>query len=176
MSFLHNIFLQSERLKIIFAVLLIIGANNLAKGQWGDPPPPPRPITVTWTNQNLAFGAFYQGASGGTVTVNSAAVRFYGGSVVLLSLGVVSQAIFEIVGNPGTVISFLKPITSLSDGNGHSMSLQIGDTNPASPFVTLNSYPIPTVVYVGGILTVGNPAVNPPGNYIGTFEITFNQE
>jgi hypothetical protein len=176
MSLTQNIFLTKGQLKIILTILLFIGINNLATGQWGDPPPPPRPISVTWTNQYLSFGAFYQGASGGSVTVNSAAVRINGGSVVLLSLGTVSQAIFEIVGNPGTVISFLKPITSLSDGNGHSMTLQIGDTNPASPFVTVNSYPIPTMVYVGGILTVGNPVVNPPGNYIGTFEITFNQE
>jgi hypothetical protein len=87
-----------------------------------------------------------------------------------------SAAVFEIIANRGTVISFLKPTGSLSDGSGHSLSLQIGSANPDTPFVTTNNYPTPTQVRIGGILTIGTPLANPPGYYSGTFAITFNQE
>lgn len=137
--------------------------------------PPPRPITAT-TVQNIAFGVFYQGLAGGTVTISSAGTRTAGGSVVLLSTGAYSVAIFDVTANSGTVISFLKPVTTLTDGSGHSLSLQIDETNPSTPFVTTNPYTIPTQVSMGGILTIGSPAVNPPGNYSGTFEIIFIQE
>lgn len=136
---------------------------------------PPRPITATAT-QSLIFGTFYQGAAGGTVTVNSTGIRSSGGTVVLLTSGIFSQAIFEIVGNIGTPVSFLKPTSTLSDGNGHSLTLVIGDTNPGTTFVLTNSYPNPTLLYIGGILTIGSPAANPPGSYNGTFDITFVQE
>ena len=137
--------------------------------------PPPRPVIVT-TVQNLAFGAFYQGVGGGTVTVDAAGTRTSGGSVVLLSSGVHSVAVFNVRANPGTILSFLKPTATLTDGSGHSMTVQIDDTNPITPFVKTNPYSIPTPVSMGGILTVGSPAVNPPGNYSGTFNIIFIRE
>jgi hypothetical protein len=31
---------------------------------------------------------------------------------------------------------------------------------------------MPTEVTIGATLTVGNPTANPPGNYIGTFDVT----
>ena len=48
--------------------------------------PPPRPIQVT-VLQNMAFGAFSQGATGGTVTVSTGGSRTATGDVVLLNLG-----------------------------------------------------------------------------------------
>lgn len=152
-------------------IILLTAGNFVAVAQ----EPPPRPITATAT-KNLVFGSFYQGASGGTVTVSAAGIRSYGGTVVLLTMGIVSQATFEIVGNIGTPVSFLMPTSTLSDGNGHSLSLVIDDTNPGIPFVLTNDYPNPTSLYVGGSLTIGSPADNPPGSYNGTFEITFVQE
>jgi hypothetical protein len=155
----------------LLSAIFIFAASGLAWAQED----PPRPITVTST-QGLSFGAFYQGASGGSVTVTSTGSRSSGGTVVLLTMGTVSQAIFEIVGNLGTPVSFLKPTSTLSDGNGHSLSLQIDDTNPGIQFVLTNVYPTPTILYIGAILTIGSPAANPPGSYSGTFDITFIQE
>lgn len=152
-------------------IILLTACNYVAVAQ----EPTPRPITATAT-KSLIFGSFYQGASGGTVAVSSAGIRSYGGSVVLLTMGTVSQATFEIVGNIGTPVSFLLPTSTLSDGNGHSLTLTIDDTNPGTPFVLTNDYPDPTSLYVGGSLTIGSPAVNPPGSYNGTFEIIFVQE
>ena len=137
--------------------------------------PPPRPVIAT-TIQNLGFGVFYQGLGGGTVTIDAAGTRTAGGSVVLLSSGIYSVAIFDVQANPGTVLSFLKPVITLTDGSGHSMTLQIDDTSPETPFVTTNPYTVPTQVSMGGILTVGSPAANPPGNYTGTVNIIFINE
>lgn len=137
--------------------------------------PPPRPVVVTIV-QNLGFGVFYQGVGGGSVTIDAAGTRTAQGSVVLLGAGAYSTAIFSVRANPGTVISFLKPTGSLSDGNGHTMNIEITDSNPESPFITTNPYSVPTMLYMGGVLTVGSPAVNPPGHYIGTLNIIFIQE
>ncbi len=136
--------------------------------------PPPRPIIATKT-QDLSFGTIYQGGAGGTVTVLANGTRIQGGTVVLFGVGG-APAIFEVRANRGTVISFLKPTATLSDGSGHTLSLQIDNTNPSTPFVTTNNWPTPTVVRMGGILTIGPPASNPPGNYSGTFAITFIRE
>jgi hypothetical protein len=139
---------------------------------------PPRPIVVTATAQSLAFGAFYHGPAGGSVSVSPASSRSSSGSVVLLGLGYIfSAAMFEIVGNPGTVITLLNGSdVTLAGSNGGSMTLSIGSSNPVSPFVLTNSYPVPTQLTVGGTLTVGNSGANPPGSYGGTFEIIFNQQ
>ena len=140
---------------------------------------PPRPITVTVNmSQNLAFGAFYHFSAGGTVTINSDGSRSSTGDVVLLNLGYTySTGLYDLVGNPGTLVSILKgPDAVLPGSNGGSMTLQIGDTDPASPFIITTMPPIVTQLRIGGTLLVGNPLSNPPGNYTGTFDITFVQE
>ena len=139
--------------------------------------PPPRPVDVTVV-QNLGFGAFAQGAAGGSVTINSAGSRSSSGDIILLNLGYLfSAASYRLVGNAGTVISILNgPDVSLPGSNGGSMTLHIGASDPASPFVLLTVPPDYTTMNVGGTLTVGNPGSNPPGNYSGTFDVTLIQE
>ncbi len=163
---------KGSLLVVMFTIILICFVQALQAQE-----PPPRPITVTWTSQNLSFGAFYQGAVGGSVIINSAGSRSSTGDVVLLSMGYLfSAAVFNVVANPGTLISLLKPTTTLTDGSGHTLTLQIDETSPVSPFVTTVPVTSFTPVNVGGILYIGSPAVNPPGNYAGTFDLTFVQE
>jgi len=140
--------------------------------------PPPRPVSVTLTAQTLSFGAFTHGASGGSVTVSSTGVRSSTGDVILLSLGFsYSTGLYELVANPGTVISILNgPDVSLPGSNGGSMTLHIGATDPVSPFVINTVPPAYTLLNIGGTLTVGNTLANPPGSYSGSFNITFIQE
>lgn len=159
---------------IILSGILLFTASIVAIAQEH----PPRPITVTWTAQNLSFGAFYQGATGGSVTISSGGLRTATGDVVLLNLGFsFSTSVYQVVGTPGTVVSLLNgPNVSLPGSNGGSMLLQIGASNPLSPFVITTVPPAWTLLNVGGILTVGTPLANPPGNYSGTFDITFVQE
>jgi hypothetical protein len=139
--------------------------------------PPPRPVQVT-VLQNLGFGAFAHGLFGGSVIVNTGGARSYTGDIVLLNLGFsFSAAIFKLVANPGTLISILNgPDAQLIGSNGGFMILHIGDSFPLSPFVINSVPPDFTEMNIGGTLTVGNTAANPPGNYSGTFDITFIQE
>jgi hypothetical protein len=138
--------------------------------------PPPRPLVVTKT-KDLLFGAFSHGITGGTVTVSPASIRTGTIDIILLNLGyTVSAAEYRLVASPGKVVSLLNgPDVSLTGSNGGSMILHIGNSSPVSPFVITTTPPNYTVLTVGGSLTVGNSAANPPGNYSGTFNITFIQ-
>ncbi|HEX2969488.1 MAG TPA: DUF4402 domain-containing protein [Bacteroidales bacterium] len=140
---------------------------------------PPRPITVTKVN-DLAFGGFYQGATGGTVSVNAAGTRSATGTVILLGMGyTVVSAMFRITGNAGTKVNFsVDPNPSVLTGsNGGSMSLLLDPaTNPLSPITLTGSSPSTKDVYIGGTLTVGNSVTSPPGVFTGSLSIIFNQE
>ena len=162
-------------LSVVVQVFLLFALSQKVSGQ----EPPPRPITVTWTNQNLSFGAFYQGGIGGTVTISPVGSRSSTGDIVLLNLGYpTSPAPFRVVGNPGTVISILTggPGFTLTGVPAGTMTLNIGNTDPVMPYVLITVPPNYTEFKIGGTLVVGNPLTNPPGDYTGTFEITFIQE
>lgn len=135
-------------------------------------------IQSVTTVQNLSFGAFTQGSNGGTITVSNDGSRSAAGTVIPLNLGQsFFQAIFEVEAPEGTVISILSsPDVTLTGTNGGSMNLQLGTTNPVSPFISTVPPPGKTQVHIGGTLTVGNTTASPPGSYTGSFYITFNNE
>ena len=139
---------------------------------------PPRPINVSVNmSQNLSFGDFYQYGSGGTVIVSSSGARSSTGSIVLLSQGTISTSRFDITANPGTLITIVNGSdVSLNGSGGGTMMLHIGASSPSSPMVTTQPRSSVNIVYVGGTITVGNSAASPPGNYSGTFQITFVQQ
>jgi len=161
------------RLILLIPAFMILCAQEIKSQE-----APPRPIRINATAQILSFGAFYQGAGGGTVTVDPAGSRSATGDVVLLGLGYIpSAAMFEVHAHPGTVISILNgPDVSLLGTPLGSMTLHIGSSNPTSPFVSNVKFNVAIPLYIGGILTVGNPAANPPGSYTGSFEITIVRE
>ena len=140
-------------------------------------PGDPGSISV-FTLQNMSFGAFTQGASGGNVIVSNTGSRSVTGTVVALNLGIAYfHSIFEIEAPTGTIISILNgPNATLTGSNGGTMSMQINNSSPASPFSTVAAPSARTQVKIGGTLTVGNSTASPPGNYTGTFFVTFNQE
>ena len=131
-----------------------------------------------YTIQNLSFGAFYHGNTGGSVIIENDGSRSVTGDVVGLNLGITYfNAIFEIEAPPGSIVSILNgPDATLTGSNGGSMTLHIGTSSPATPFITTAPPPSRTQVTVGGTLTVGNNAASPTGTYTGTFYITFNYE
>jgi hypothetical protein len=155
------------------AVCLLGGGSAFAQVQ------PPRPLSV-YVNpaQPLSFGAFYQGPMGGSVIIYPNGSRSSTGDVVQAGLGYsFSPAMFEVEGLPGTIVSILNgPDVTLTGSNGGSMTLHIGGSDPASPFILTTSSPARTVVNLGGTLTVGAPAANPPGSYSGTFTVTFIEQ
>jgi hypothetical protein len=160
-------------------LLLAIAFSTSVKAQ--DPtdslPGDPGAITV-YTYQNMKFGAFTQGASGGTVVIATDGTRSVTGTVVGLNMGVTYfQSIFEVEAAPGSLISITNGAdASLTGSNGGSITLHIGSSYPGSPFSTTVSPPSRTSVSIGGTITVGNSSSAPPGAYSGTFYITFNQE
>lgn len=172
MNYLSPVGFKGIRLTAPVALLILFFTSIQVYGQ----EPPPRPIAVT-ANTGLSFGAFSQGAAGGTVTVPANGVRIATGDVILLNLTPsYSAAIFEVVGNPGTMVSILSwPAGVLSGTPSGSMTLQINTSYP-TPFVINTTPPLSTLLYIGGVITVLNPGSNPPGNYSGTFNITFIQE
>lgn len=166
-----NKFFKQYLLASIFMILLSVNVN--AQEQ------PPRPIDVTVNlSQNLNFGAFSHGASGGNVIIYPDGSRSSSGDIVLLSLGFsYSAGLFDVVGNVGTLVSILNGSdATLTGSNGGSMTIQIGPTNPTSPFIINTIAPTKTQIYVGATLIVGNALANPAGNYSGTFDMTFVQE
>lgn len=168
-------------LVILFSLFFLLNWNHRVDGQ----EKPPRPIQVNVkTAGDLHFGAFCHGPSGGTLTMLYGGSRVAGGDVIPLNLGYTyGPAIFEISGIKGTIISITDnsatPFT-LSGSNGGSLTLHMGtpssNTDSGTPFILNAEYPFKMEIRVGGILSVGNSAANPPGSYSGTFSVTFNQE
>ncbi|MDI9552630.1 MAG: DUF4402 domain-containing protein [Bacteroidota bacterium] len=162
----------------LFRLLMITGAilslNQTAFGQ----EQPPRPIRIYPTSQILSFGAFYHGASGGTVIIDPSGSRSATGDVIPLGLGYsFSAAMFEVHAQRGTVISILNgPPVTISGSNGGSIQLVTGPTDPGPTFVSTVHFNVPIPLYVGGTITVGSPVANPPGTYNGTFNITIVKE
>jgi hypothetical protein len=131
-----------------------------------------------YTSQNLSFGAFFQGASGGSVTVSSSGTRSAGGDVILAGLGIpYYQSVFEIEASPGTIVHILNSQDVILTGsNGGTMNLHLGDPDTGTTLITSAVSPARTQVNIGGTLTMGGTSINTPGTYNGTFHISFNYE
>jgi hypothetical protein len=135
---------------------------------------PPRPISV-YKVQDMIFGAFNQGSSGGTVTLDPSGSRSTTGSISLFNLGFpYHAATFEIDANPGTLITIMNgPDATLTGSNGGSITLQLGSSSPSSPLITNAVPPARTAVHIGGTLLVGSPIDAPTGTYSGSFYVIF---
>lgn len=169
-SFSRNFLTSAVSLSLLFIITI-----TTVQGQ----ELPPRPIAVTVNlSQNLNFGAFYHGNVGGSVIIYNDGSRSSTGDIVLLTMGYTfSTGLYDVVANPGTLVSILNgPNAILTGSNGGSMILQLGDSDPMSPFIITTTPPASTQIRIGGTLIVGNPITNPPGNYGGTFDVTFVQE
>lgn len=162
----------------LITVLLGLSEFTFAQGDPTDSLPGDPGAIYTFVVQNLKFGAFTQGGSGGTVKIETNGSRSATGSIIGLNLGqVYFEAIIDIESAPGSLISITNgPDVVLTGSNGGTITLHIGNSNPASPFSTNTMPPGRTPVHIGGTITVGNPSASPPGVYSGTFMVTFNQE
>jgi hypothetical protein len=137
---------------------------------------PPRPIEVSIIS-NLSFGAFARGLSGGTVTIYTSGSRFSTGDITLLNLELYFPALFELEGNPGTIVHILNgPDEILNGNNGGSITLHLGEPGSGTPVILSSAPPGTTEVFIGGTLTIGNPVSSPSGFYSGSFYLTFIQE
>src|SRR6185295_15590725 len=90
----------------LIIVLVLISVFSFAQIDPTDSiPGDPGAITV-YTVQNMSFGAFSNGISGGTVIVSTNGTRSVTGDVVLLNLGTTYfQSIFDIDAPIGSIVS-----------------------------------------------------------------------
>jgi len=152
---------------VIGLILYLTPANVNAQEK------PPKPITVKVRNyQPLAFGTFIQGGNYGTVLITPQGARSATGSIFLMS-STFSPALFDIESIPGTLITVHNGVNATLTGGTGTLELQIGDSNPPSPFITTGEH---TTVTIGGTLIVQSLSANPAGPYSGTFEVTFIQQ
>lgn len=163
--------------KIIFIVVLALVLMPLKEMLAQENPPMPIEVEVS-TVQFLNFGAFAIGNSIGTVSVDSNGTRTWTGDVTLLNTGAtVSPALFDVYANPGTLINITHPTSfTLMGSSGQTIELQIDSYSTGKTFITTLNPQTPTPVYVGGTLNLGAISANGPGDYSGTFTITFIQE
>jgi len=154
-------------------IILICTTSTIAQNT---PFPPPNQMQV-FSMQELNFGSFSTGASGGTVVVSPEGFRTSTGSVILMG-GNFNQAIFEIKLIPGRLVQIIMgPQVQLTRiGGGGSMNMQVGPSDKGTSFVTSGGHPFFNPVKVGGTLYVGNSLANPAGSYEGQFSVTFIQE
>ncbi|NCC74392.1 MAG: DUF4402 domain-containing protein [Sphingobacteriia bacterium] len=140
------------------------------------PFPPPNQLQV-FSVQQLSFGSFYTGSSGGTVVVSPEGSRTSTGTVVLAG-GLAYQAIFEVRLIPGRLvhIQYGPNAQLMRIGGSGMMTMQVGPSDKGSSFVTTGGHPFRNPVGVGGTLYVGDINANPAGNYEGSFSVTFIQE
>ena len=166
-------------LKTLVVLLLLVSATKA--GAQVNPtdsvPGDPGALSV-YTIENMSFGAFSAGSTDGTVVISNSGLRSVTGDIIALNMGVLYyQSIFDIDAPRGSVVSVMNGADAVLRGsNGGTMTMHIGSSSPASPFITVVNQPARTSISIGGTLSVGTPAANPPGNYSGTFFITFNQE
>ena len=162
-----------RRIPHIISILMLILLCFKASAQED----PPRPLKVT-TFQNLSFGAFIQGNTGGQVIIDPIGSRSLTGDLIPVFLGYqVYPAIFEVEALPGSIITiFNGPDVTMTGNHGGTLNLHIGTSIPTSPFINTINPPFKTQVRIGGTLTVGTMLNNPSGDYIGYFSVTFIQQ
>jgi hypothetical protein len=138
---------------------------------------PPRPLGLS-LKQNLSFGGFSTGLTGGIVVIYTSGSRSATGDIILVNLGYLFfPAIFELEGNPGSIVHYLAgPDATLTGSNGGSLTLHVGESDPGDPIIINVAPPGQIQIRVGGTLVVGIPLDNPPGSYSGSFMVTFIQE
>jgi hypothetical protein len=132
-------------------------------------------IVSVQTINNISFGAFILGNTGGEIKITHDGIRSATGDLTLANLNTLSfPAMFEIDAIQGTQINILNtPDIQLSGSNGGSVTLKLGTPDTGYNFTTTAVSPQRTAVNIGGTLTIGSSQGNPGGNYSGIFSVTF---
>lgn len=135
------------------------------------------PVKVT-VKQDIGFGAFTIGASGGSITLTPQGTRLASGAIVLLNFGgTYTPLLLEIEGPKGSIVSIVADDkTILTGSNGGTMKLKIGNSIPSMPFIISEDAPAKSIVKIGAELIAGNLTESPPGNYSGSLNISFMVE
>ena len=185
MAFVENFAIYPKRLVLTFLtrvcriIILVIPFLFLIDQVYGQSPfPPPNQLNV-YATQELGFGSFYVGASGGRVVVSPDGNRSTTGSVTGLALSPGTPAIFDVRLIPGRVVHISFPSSAMlyKVESGESMTISEFTTDKqGNYFVTASAHPFINPVKVGATLYVGSMSSNPAGDYVGSFNVVFIQE
>ncbi|WP_212003821.1 DUF4402 domain-containing protein [Chitinophaga sp. HK235] len=121
--------------------------------------------------QQLNFGTFSTGQSGGTITISPTGACSATGDVISINKGgIATPAVIELEAPIGSRIAILETNSLLKGSHGSTMTLRIKGSEPAMPFVTKTPR---TSITIGGTLTVNRPGHMSSGKYDGQIFITF---
>jgi hypothetical protein len=128
--------------------------------------------------QDLSFGSFYVGASGGTITITPEGTRTTTGTVVPLAISTEAPAIFEVrsITLIARWVHIVLPASAYLTRSGGSERIVVNNFKSDKPSGFWSSLFLTQRVNVGATLTVQGLSSNPPGNYAGTFSVTFAYE
>ncbi len=128
--------------------------------------------------QDLSFGSFYVGASGGTITITPEGTRTTTGTIVPLSTSTEAPAIFEVrsITLIARWVHIVLPASAYLTRSGGSERIVVNNFKSDKPSGFWSSLFLTQTVKVGATLTVQGLSTNPPGNYTGTFSVTFAYE
>lgn len=167
MPFIKRVLPAAISLSLLLSVVPALAATGNADS---------RAIVVTPLSlvkvDDLNFGTLVPSTSSGIVTIDAmSGAQSAGGGVSAYGSAIAHRAYFVGAGTAGQpVVIVLGPAPVLWDGNGNSMPLLA---------LTLDGPVLRTIpgdravhIYVGGILSVN--ANQPPGDYVGTFDMTVN--
>ncbi len=136
------------------------------------------PSITASVKQSINFGSFCLiGNSGGTITVAFDGSRTSTGGIVLLSNApIATQAIYEIkLKKEQNIIITYNPKALLTNSNGSKLLFDVGPSDKGingSSFKIGGDNNFTTQLQLGGTLHI--PSTAPPGNYLGSFDVTFN--
>jgi hypothetical protein len=167
----NQAFYKREALCFFMSILFSIIFLNSSKAQLFD-------INISKT-QDLSFGSFYVGASGGTITITPEGNRSVTGTIIPLAGSSVFPAIFNVsstfVFSRSVHLVFPASAQLTRVGGSQTMTINNFTSNKPTGFNTC-LFCATVVVRVGGTLQVANLTVNPPGNYRGTLNVMFVYE
>lgn len=129
--------------------------------------------------QELSFGSFFTGSSGGTVVISPQGSRSFTGTVIGMASFPGAPAVFDLRFIQGRMVHMVFPssaILSRIGGGGSMMVTGFISDKPGNSLVTTAAHPFINPVNVGATLNVGSVAENPPGSYTGSFTVTFVRE
>lgn len=129
--------------------------------------------------QDLSFGSFYVGASGGTITITPEGNRSVTGTIIPLAGSSTFPAIFNVSSTFvfSHWVHLVFPTSAQLTRIGGSQTMMINNFTSDKPTGFSSCFFCPKVVVrIGGTLQVGNLTMNPPGNYRGTLNVMFVYE
>lgn len=161
-------------IKLLLSIIVLFLYTGISFAQ---PSIPSRAFTVS-AKQPIYFGKFYNIGGGGTISVDWQGIRSTTGGIVAIPSSVARPALFEVKLCQGRNVTItFTPTTILKGSNGGSFVLDVGPTEKGgngATFSVENNCNFITILRVGGTLHI--PESLPAGSFIGSFEISFNQQ